>query len=306
MNLNQLWIFYNVAKHKSFSAAAAALFLTQPATSTQVKLLENYYDVKLFDRHGQKIQLTDPGLTLFDYAEKLFTISNEADLFLKDVQGLKSGTLRINASRTLGVYYLPDIINEYTAKYRNISVIMDLNNSEDVRKHILDFKADIGFLASADETEKLVYRPFIKENMVLIVSPKHELAQQKSVKLSRLNGQSFIMREKGSGTRTAIEELFRKKDINVKVLMELASNEAIKRSVENGLGISIVSANIVRREAQLGVLKLIRLRDEDLLRNFYIVYHRDKYLSKNIQMFLETASNYSKEYMIANQDISET
>jgi DNA-binding transcriptional LysR family regulator len=293
MNFNQLWVFYHVAKYKSFSVAAEALFLTQPSVSIQVKLLENSYKIKLFERFGKKIALTDYGQVLFSYCEKIFNLVDEAGSVINDMKGMNIGSLKISASLTLGTYYLPDILDTFKMKYPNIEIQMRVGNTEEVIESILSFKSDLGFIGLMVSNEKLIITPFLEEELVIIVSPSHEFAKFKTIHLSRLNEQAFIQREKGSATREMVEEKLKKERVSVKMVMELGSNEAIKRAVEVGLGISIISENIVKREVKAGLLKIIRLSSEKITRKFYIIYHKDKYLSNIIQEFLKMALEFS-------------
>lgn len=296
MNLNQLWIFYNVVIHKGFSSAGEALFLTQPAISTQIKLLEESYKVKLFERHGRKIELTDAGKILFSYAEKIFTLAREAENVIEDTKELKRGTIKISASLTMGTYYLPDILNIFKKQYPNIEIQMTVGNSEFVVQNILSFNSDLGFLAQQISNEKLLIHPFIEEELVLIVPPSHEYATRKNIEFNKINGQNFIMREKGSGTRDEIENKFKNENIKVNVIMELGSNESIKRAVEAGLGVSILPANVVKREAKSGLLKIIHFSGKKFTRKFYIVYHKDKYISNLIKSFLKLIFELSNRY----------
>jgi len=300
MNLNQLWIFHNVAYYKSFSLAANALFLTQPGISTQVRLLEDYYKLKLFDRYGKKIRLTNAGEKLFLYSEKIFNLVKEADNVIEDTKGVNSGTLKLSSSLTMGTYYLPDILSTFRKKYPNIEVQMVVGNSELVVENILSFSSDLGFIAKSVSNQKLIINPFIEEELVMIVPGSHEFARQKTIRINNLNGQCFIMREKGSATRQEIEAKFERENVGVKVTMELGSNEAIKRAVEAGLGISILPANVVRREVKSGLLKIIRFSGERFTRKFHIIYHKDKYLSNMIMQFLNMASELSKDYSKKN------
>jgi LysR family transcriptional regulator, transcriptional activator of the cysJI operon len=287
--LNQLWVFYNVALHNSFSLAAQALFMTQPGISTQIKLLENYYEVKLFERYGKKIKLTNTGEILFSYTERIFNLIQESGTIIEDIKGGNSGNLKISASLTMGTYYIPNIISVFKKNNPHIEIQMSVGNSGFVIDSILSFKTDLGFLAYRVFNEKLVIKPFMEEELVMIAAPHHPLVSQKNVDLRILNGQSFIMREKGSATREEIEAKFKSENIEIKVVMELGSTEAIKYTVEAGLGISIVPAEVVRREVEANLLKVIRFSDKKFTRKFYIAYHKDKHLSHIINHFLETA-----------------
>ncbi len=296
MNLNQLWVFYNVARLKSFSLAAEQLFLTQPAVSTQVKRFEDFYNVKLFERFGRTIQLTDRGQALFAQATKIFDLVQEAGNLLEDMKGLKGGNLKVDASRTLGAYYLPDVLCAFCAKYPDVHIQMQVLNTHDVMENVLTFQSDLGFVGRREQNEKLIYIPFIEDELVIIVSPKHELVRRRSIALSAFNGQRLILREAGSGTRQEVEQVLRRQHVALDVVMELGSNEAIKRAVEKGLGVSVISANAIKRELKAGLLKAIRLPGESAKRNFYVIYHKDKYLSNILKCFLQTVAEYVKTY----------
>lgn len=288
-----------MAKHKSFSTAAQALYLTQPAVSTQIKLLEKAHEIRLFERYGGKIQLTIFGEILFSYTEKIFNLIKEAESIVEGVKGVNTGTLKIRASLTSGTYYLPDLLRIFKMNYPNIEIQMEVGNSEEAIESVLSFHSDLGFIAKRELSEKLVSIPFLNEELVIIVPPSHKFAKYKAVDLHKLDGEPFILREQGSGTREMVSEKFRQKNVSVKLVMQLGSSEAIKRAVEAGLGISIVPLMTVRRELNAGLLKGIRLTGEKMIRTFYIIYHREKYLSNIIQSFLKLASEYSRQELWA-------
>ena len=293
MDLNQLWIFYNVVKHKSFSLAAEKLFVTQPLISIKVKQLEDSYKIRLFERFGKKIELTDAGKILFEYADKIFNIVKEADSHMEDMKGIRFGNLKISAGLTLGTYYLPPLLAAFKKKYTNIEIQMKVKNKQEVIGDILAFRDDLGFVGYMEPNEKLVITPLWEEELVLIVSPSHEFARLKSVPLSKLNGQPFILREKGSGTRELVKEKLDKEQVSVNAVMELGSHEAIKRAVEVGLGISIIPTCAVKREVDAGPLKIIRLTKKKIFLKYYMIYHKDKYLSHIIQAFVKMALELS-------------
>jgi len=293
MDLSHLWAFYNVAKHRSFSVAAEKLFVTQPLISTKVKQLENAYKIKLIERSRRKIELTNSGEILFSYADKIFNIVKEADNHMEDMRGVKFGNLKINAGLTLGTYYLPPLLAEFRKKYPNIEIQMKVSNKQEVIEDILSFRDDLGFVGYMEPNEKLVITPLWEEELVLIVSPSHEFAKLKTIPLSKLYGQPFILREKGSGTRELVEEKLGKVRVSVKVVMELGSHEAIKRAVEVGLGICILPTCAIKREIKTGLFKVIRLAKEKIFLKYYMIYHKDKYLSQIIQAFIKMALELS-------------
>ncbi|NIQ38855.1 MAG: LysR family transcriptional regulator [Proteobacteria bacterium] len=289
MNFHQLQIFYTVAKHKSFTRAAHELLLTQPAVSIQVRQLEEECRTKLFDRVGKKVILTEAGKILHGYAASILNLSKQADSALQDLQGLKAGSLEIGAGLTLGAYYLPEIISRFSADYPHISIRMHLGNSTQVIEEILSFKEDLGFVAQVHRQDQLDVIPFLRETLVAITAPDHALANRRTVSISALKGQRFILRERGSATREVVEKTLEECQVPVNVVMELASNEAIKAAVASGLGASIVSERIVRKELSTKALRIHSFSDAKLERDLYIVHHKDKYLSSPVREFIRHA-----------------
>ncbi len=298
MNFNQLKIFYAVARKKSFTMAARELFLTQPAVTIQIQKMEADYGTKLFDRVGRKILLTESGKILLSFAEKILTLSAQAEEALTDVKELKSGKLSIGAAATVGSYYLPKIFEVFGKKYPNIEIEMNLANSHSVVEAVLAFKNDLGFVGRLHHLERLVVIPLLEEELVLIVPPDHQFAHKGEVSLEDLSGQPFISREVGSATRELVEERVGRKGVSMRVVMDLASNEAIKRVVEDGLGISFISKYVVKKEVDQGLLRMVTLADERIMRKFFIIYHEDKYLSNTLKAFLKVASELSSHFPV--------
>ena len=297
MNFNQLRIFYSVAKNKSVTLAAKELYLTQPAVSIQIHLLEEDYRVKFFNRSGKGIKITEEGELLLSYAEKIFNLSDEAAEGLRQITSLERGKLKIGSSMTIGAYYLPQLFEIFQLQYPNIVIQMDTGNSHDAIERVLSFKNDIGFIGIDYADKRLVKVPFITERLVLITPPDHELTHKRVISFKDLNGQKMIMREKGSGTMEIIERELKKHRVSVETVMELGSNEAIKQAVEAGLGVSIISSNVVKLEDKQGRIKILRFsNNRDIIRSFYIIYHKDKYLSDLLKTFLRVASEFSNRF----------
>ena len=297
MNFNQLRIFYSVARNSSVTLAAKELFLTQPAVSIQIHLLEENYSVKLFNRSGKGITITEEGKLLLSYAERIFNLSDEMEEALWQMKSLDRGRLKIGSSRTIGSYYLPQLFEIFKLKYPHIEIQMDISNSSRVIEEILSFQNDIGFIGIDYFHKNLVLKPFIKERLVLITPPDHELTRKKAISFKELNGQKMIMREKGSGTMELIKQELTKNKVSVETVMELGSNEAIKRAVEAGLGVSIISNNVVKREKDQGRIKVLHFSsNKDIIRYFYIIYHKDKYLSNLLKTFLDVAREFSNQF----------
>ncbi len=294
MNFHQLRIFYAVARYKSFTRAAKELLLTQPAVSIQVQQLEEKYQIKLFDRVGKKVILTEGGKILFSYAASILDLSRQADSALQDLRGLKTGNLTIGAGLTLGAYYVPKIIERFSKKYPQISIQMRLSNSFQVIENILSFKDDLGFVARVHHQEKLAVIPFFRENLVLVTSSKHPVARKKTLSIHEIEDERFILRERGSATREVVEETLRKSHVAIRLVMELGSNEAIKAAVRAGLGMSIISSRVVVEEVRMKTVATHTFSDASIERDLFIVHHKEKYLSAPVREFIRYAKNEFK------------
>ncbi len=294
MNLHQLRVFHSVAKGGSFTAAAQELSITQPAVTIHIRELERYYGVRLFDRGGRRVRLTDVGQTLFEYAQRIFALAEEAEHALENAGQLRAGRLCILGSLTVGAYYLPPVINLFKERFPEIRVALSVENSQRVIERIAGLHEDVGFLSGPVRDERLLVRPFLEDELVLIIPARHAWATRRSISLYELDEQPLILREPGSATRALLEDRLRQAGIRPRVSMELGSNEAIKRAVEMGMGVSVLSGAIVKREEEAGLLRGIRIREKGLSRQFVIIIHRERQRSRLIGAFLDVAADASR------------
>jgi DNA-binding transcriptional LysR family regulator len=296
MNLYQLKVFHEAAKQRSFSAAAQTLFITQPAVTKQIQQFEATHGIKLFNRFGKRMVLTDAGEMLFEIAERIFQIENQAEEKIRDVQQRKSGHIRIHSSESFGAYYLPSILYPFKTQHPQILVSVNIFTPEEVIENTIKVENDLGFISSPVSHEKLVVREILEDRVVLIVPSDHFLSNEKPHDPMRLHGQPMIMHEKGSATRNLVESLARRHNIKFSTALELSNNEAIKRAVEQGIGLALISERVVRQEVQGGTLKTIYLKDPYLKRKFYMIHHKDKYLSHFLKEFVDIANQWSREF----------
>lgn len=295
MNFRQLIVFYEVAKTGSLSAAAENLFLTQPAVTWQIKNLEAYYGLKFFERTGKKVILTNEGKVLYDFADQIFKLADHAEEAIEDLRGFKRGKLRIDSVFTFGDYYLPLILSEFHKKYPKIELVVNTGNTSQVIENTLLRKNDIAFIAYHPENDKLMVREFVSDLLIGIVSHDHPFAMRDFITLKELNGQPLILREQGSSPRRILDEIFREKGISPTIIMELASTLAIKKAVEAGLGIGILSRQAAEKEMRDGVLKGLRFSDVEIRYQFFLIHHKDKYLSSLLQTFLDMSIEYASK-----------
>lgn len=238
MRLTQLRSFYAVALMGSFTKAAEHLHVSQPTITTQVRFLEESYDVELFHRYGRRVQLTEIGEQLMRLAQQIFSLESEAVQLLGDSGELKSGHLRVAA---VGPYHVTKLLVDFNQHFPGIKVSVSTGNSQDVLDRLLDYRADVGVLAQLVRDDRFVSVPFSKHPVVIFCSAKHRFARRRSIRLADLEGERLILRETGSTTRKALELALDKTRIKPKVVMEISSREVIREAVSQGLGIGAVS-----------------------------------------------------------------
>jgi DNA-binding transcriptional LysR family regulator len=296
LNLNQLKIFYMAAKNGSLSLAARKLFITQPAVTKGIQRLQEYYDIKFIGHVGKRLVLTDAGEALYAIAEKIFSLESQAEASIRDFQQRKRGHIRILSSESFGDYYLPQIIIQFSKAYPLVQISMDILPTEQVVAHTSDLKNDLGFISYPVEYTKLVFREVLEDRLVIIAPLNHPLTRKKELKPMDLEGQLVVMHEKGSAPRRAIDAYIRKHQLAVRIPLEMSSNRAIKRAVEEGIGIALISSKVAQEQVKAGRIAAIPLSDLSMKRKFYMVHHREKYLSKSLRDFTDTVFEWAGEY----------
>lgn len=289
MNFHQWRVFYEVARDKSFSAAAEKLHLSQPAVTWQIKNLEQYYEMQFFERIGKKIFLTEEGKILFEFVDRILSFIRETEEALADLRGLSRGILRIDSVFTFADYYLANILQAFHRRYPHIILQIKTGNTNQIIENTLEHKNDLAFVAYDPQNEKLKVQEVIRDTLVAVVAPHHPWAKKKTIGLKDLQNQPLILREYGSSPRRILEEVLRKRGISPRVIMESASTMAIKKMVEEGIGIAILSPQVIKEEYRSQRLIKLSLRDAQIVYRFYLIYHKDKYISRSIQAFMHLA-----------------
>jgi len=288
-----LKIFYYVAKHGSLSAAAEALYITQPAVTKQIQNLQEVCGVKLLHRFGKRMVLTDAGNVLYGVAEKIFQLENQAEEVIRDFQQQKRGHIRIDTSESFGAYYLPDIIIPFSKMHPQIRVSAMILPTPQVVERTIRLDNDVGFISYPVGHKKLAVREIMEDRLILIASPTHPFSRREAVEPDDLEGQSFVMHESDSATRNIVDDFLKNHAVSVFMTLELSNNEAIKRAVERGIGLSLISERVARGEIERGTLKAVPLAGVSLMRKFYMIHHREKYLSQPLQVLIETACEWA-------------
>jgi DNA-binding transcriptional LysR family regulator len=296
MNLNQLKIFYLAAKQGSLSAAAEALYITQPAVTKGIQRLQEHYEIKLFNRFGKKMALTDAGEALYSIAESIFELENQAEESLRDFQQRKRGFIQILSSESFGSYYLPFIVDRFSKENPRIRISVNLLPTEQIVEKTATLANDLGFISYPVPHKKLFTREVLEDSYQIIVPAGHPLASKSVIEPEDLSGHSLIVHEKGSAPRKSTEEFLRRHNINIRIPLELSNNEASKTAVEEGMGIAIITRRVVSKEIERGTLRAIPLSDPAMKRKFYLIHHKDKYISRPLQGLIDMVQQWASEY----------
>lgn len=274
MNFHHLQVFYVVAKRLSYSRAAEELYISQPAVSRHVQSLERDFGAKLLGQRGNRVYLTDAGRIVFDYAQRVFALTEEAKRALCELEGLERGYLRLGASSTPGTYLLPSVVTLFRKRYPGIDVSLTIANSQQIEEQVLKNELDIGFVGASFLPE-LQVQPYVRDALVLIVPPRHPFVERGSISVQELEYQPFIVREAGSGTRRLLEDELNRAGVTLRHRFELCGCEATKRAVAAGMGIAVVSGYSVDLEVESGILKTVIIQDLCLERELSIISHKD-------------------------------
>ena len=287
----RLQVFHAVAKHLSFTKAAEAVCMTQPAVTFQVRQLEEHFNTRLFDRAQGRITLTPAGQVAFQYAERILALSAELDSRMREITGQETGTLLIGASTTIAEYLLPGILGEFKARHPGVVPRLFVANSEAVQERVAARSLDLGFIEGDSRLPALASDVCCEDELQVVCAPTHALARQSVIAARALTEHAYVSREPGSGTREVIDHFLAKVGLapdSLQVVMEASSPEALKGLVATGLGFTIMSRATVAKEVRLGELVAIALTPR-LIRNLSVVYPKERIHSRLVNAFMAFA-----------------
>ncbi|MCP3688508.1 MAG: LysR family transcriptional regulator [Gammaproteobacteria bacterium] len=291
ITIRQLRVFREVAQHQSYTRASKALFLTQPAVSMQIKQLEQVVGMPLFEKHGKQINLTDAGEEINLLSNSILQQINESQQNLEQLASGHQGKLRLAVATTVASV-ATRLMARFNERYPALSLHFTVTNREGLINLLETNETDIVIMGKPPEGLQLDTQELMANPLVVIAPPHHPLCdRQKAVSLNRLFQYDFILREPSSGTRRAIERFLAAEGRSLKSSMEMNTNDAIKQSVAEGLGLGIVSIHTVTNELEQGSLKLIDASGFPLRRSWYLVQRKGRRLSPLSERF--------KSYIIA-------
>lgn len=267
----RLKVFRSVARHLSFTKAANELFITQPAITKHIQSLEREYGLRLFNRKGNKIYLTQAGSVLLEYSNKIFNLELKLENDLNKFKDNLTGKLRLGASTTIAQYVIPQVISKFHEKYPHVKLTLHSGNTEQIAELLNKGEIDLGIVEGKVKSRDIHYIRFLSDELVAATSSKNNLLKKDGISFKELITLPLIMRERGSGTLEVIEHALKARKIklsSLNIVMYLGSTEAIKRYLENDNSIGFISTRAIERELKQGTLKVIKIKEFKIIRSF--------------------------------------
>lgn len=286
ITMRQMKVFESIARHLSFTRAAEELYLTQPTISMQVKKLSDEMGIPLYEQIGKRIHLTEAGRELQTACRDILGRLEQLEMAFSEMKGVKKGKLRLTVVTT-AKYFAPQLLGLFCQEYPGIEVALKVTNREEALERFMGNEDDLYILGQPPEELDIEAVPFLDNPLVVLARKDHPLAKLKSIPISRLAEEPFLVREPGSGTRLAFERLMKKHGHKVNVRMEIGSNEAIKHAVAGGLGLAVLSQHSIKLDTRSGDLAVLDVQNFPIERYWYIVHPRAKQLSVVARAFLE-------------------
>lgn len=279
LDLHKLRIFASIARFMSFTRAADYLHMTQPTVSQQLAMLEGQLGTSLIERDTRRLRLTPAGEALLPYVERLLALSQEALEAAREAAGLADRTLRLGVGHTLAIYLLPQLLNRYKAQHPAHPIRISVGNTKQLLAQVASGAVEIALVGSPAEHPEVVATPFMHDHLIVVVGPTDAWAQRDQVELDEVQERTLLTREPGSALHASVERLLGAAHLASDSVIQLGETEAIKRSVEAGLGIALIQGIAVGREVAAGHLCALRLQGGDDRRTYLYAHRQNHVLS---------------------------
>jgi len=296
VSLRQLRVFEAAASSRSFSKAAEILHLTQPGVSMHIKELEANAGLPLFERIGRKLYVTEAGQELLVRARDILRALKDAEDTLDGLKGLRRGRINLAVVST-AKYFVPQLLAQFGRNFPELEIRLAVNNRNSVIEQLVANEVDLAIMGRSPESLDTVAEPFAQNPHVIIAAPSHRLAGVQRVPVEMLAGESFIVREPGSGTRQAMEQFFDELHVICNVGMEMASNETIKQAVMAGMGVSFISRNTIELELQTQRLVVLEVRGTPIIRHWHVAHLAKKRLSPTASAFKQFVLTHGRQLL---------
>ena len=285
INLHQLATFQTVAKYCSYVRAAEELHFSQPAVSAQIRQLEESMGIKLFDKIGRKTHLTQAGEELYLYSQKIFTLIDETIETMEALRSPYHGRLSVGADTTVGTYVVPKLLGNFHQLYPDVEITLEVVNRGYLVDALVNNRIDMVIMGKIPTEAPVFVAPFAPNELVLVAPPTHRLAGCIKIPFAELAREHFLLREVGSGTRSALESAFQEAGLPLQVSMQVGNNSAIKQGVASGLGIALISRVALDMELETNRLVILDVEGFPIMRQWRLVHLKDKNLSATARAF---------------------
>jgi DNA-binding transcriptional LysR family regulator len=288
MTLEQLRVFVAVAERQHVTRAAEALNIAQSAVSASVAALEGRHGAKLFHRVGRGIELTEAGALFLAEARAVLARAGSAELVLSELGGLKRGALSVYASQTIAGYWLPSYLVTFRRLYPGVSIGLSIGNTSQAAAAVRGGGADLSFVEGEVEDPVLISQQVARDQLMVVVASEHPWGGRERLTKSDLLDIDWVLREPGSGTRSvfyrAVEE-FGLSPSQLRVALELPSNEAVRAAVEAGMGATAISASVAASSIEAGLLRQVDFPLRE--RRYYVLRHAERYRSRAAESLID-------------------
>jgi DNA-binding transcriptional LysR family regulator len=278
-------IFDAVARHLSFSRAAEELHLSQPAVSLQIKQLEGLVGLPLFEQMKRRLFVTAAGETVLEHARAILTAVNDGEKAVQDLCGRKAGGLRIAVIST-AKYFAPSLLSEFLKGYPGVELILSVANREKILEMLQNNEVDLAIMGRPPTDFPVIAETFARHPMVMVAAPNHPLVRRTN-SVEDFSGETFLMREQGSGTRTLMEAMLYEHKVIPSRTIEMSSNETIKQAVMAGMGVSLLSLHTIGLESSVGLISILTVKGLPIVRDWYVVRRVNKHLLPVAQSFVD-------------------
>lgn len=291
MTLRHMMIFRAVCEAGFHSTRAAeALHMTQPAVSLAIKEMERYYGVRLFDRIGRRLQITDAGKRVLQYAIHISDLFVDMETELRD-WGTK-GTVRVGASITIGSQFLPGYVRAFSGMWPDTEVRVVVEQSDRLEKKLLANELDCALIEGIPHDPSIVSEAYLEDHLSVVCSAEKGWKQGQTITQEEFRAQRFLLREPGSGTREVFDRAVAQAGIRVTPIWEAMSTTALVNAVINDLGISVLPHRMIQPALNRGQIVTVEVEGLAFQRDFYMIHHRDKFLTESVKAFMELCRNY--------------
>ncbi|MDM5284269.1 LysR family transcriptional regulator [Peribacillus castrilensis] len=287
MYYDALKTFVTLVEVKNFTKTAEILLMSQPSVSLHIKKLEEEFQTKLFLRSPKFLKVTLTGEILYDRAKQMITIYDQTRQDIQEHDRSIKGELKIGASFTIGEYILPSLLIDLQEEYPELELQVVIGNTEEIVQAVRLYKVDIGLIEGQTNEKELSVHPFMQDELFIVSSNNHELANKDDVEITDLHDQAWVTREVGSGTREYLNHVIRSNGLKIKSILTISSNQGIKETlIKNGSGLALLSRSVIERDVQNKILSIIQVKDESFNRTLSYVYSPIMKDKKNVKTFI--------------------